>query len=225
MCRRFSQNLGRHARAIVRGNKKGPIPLDCPPRYNIAPSQLCQIIIHEDSQIPVFDKYHWGPVPFWAKNMIVGTRLVTARFAAWDGNVSSRAALARRRCLVPASGFYEWRRNADQTRTPYYFSASDGEDFLLAGLWEDCPEHGEAGASFTIITTAANELMSPIHDSMPAILPECYWDLWLDPGTRHPADFEEMLSPVPESFLRYWRVGNYVDNVRNEGERCIEKVA
>jgi putative SOS response-associated peptidase YedK len=123
---------------------------------------------------------------------------------------------------VPATGFYEWKRDG-KAKTPYYFT-SRREPIVFAGLWDQWSGGAEIIRSFTIITTGANGLMSPIHDRMPVILQRGDWRAWLDPNHQDCPRLQSLLRPADEGLLESWEVGAYVNNVRHEGEECIAGV-
>lgn len=227
MCGRFSQNLGRHKRAIIFFRNIVKRDLIHPGRYNIAPTQYVPIVAQEDGAEPDVRELYWGLIPFWAKDMSIGVRSINARGESVDEKPTFRDAFKKRRCLVPASGFYEWKQGPDKkTKTPYYFTGSEEEEPLVfAGLWERWDKAGEEVQSFTIITTEANGLMAPIHNRMPVILQPDQWEAWLDPENKDRNSLKAMLQPAAEGLLKYWEVGPYVNNPRHEGEQCIEKVA
>ena len=135
-----------------------------------------------------------------------------------------REAYQKRRCLVPASGFYEWRKNGKE-KIPYYFSPkNDREPLVFAGLWDDWNEKNENIRSFTIITTAANDFMKPIHDRMPLILKPEFWRKWIAPDAVLSEIDKILEQPVGNDVLQNWEVGPYVNNAAHEGSACIEPI-
>ena len=155
------------------------IPPPVLPRYNIAPTQKAPVVLVGHDGQPVMDELRWGLIPSWAKDVSAGVRAINARAETIAEKPTFRDAFRKRRCLVPASGFYEWRRDG-KTKTPYYFT-SRKDPIVFAGLWEQWTDGAETIHSFTIITTEANGLMAPIHDRMPVILQRGDWWTWLDP--------------------------------------------
>jgi putative SOS response-associated peptidase YedK len=169
------------------------------------------------------DALHWGLIPHWAKDKKVGYRTINARSETVDKTPAFRQAFRKRRCLVCADGFYEWRREADR-KVPYYFQLKTGEPFAFAGLWENWqdPQSGEWLRSCTILTTEANALVRPTHDRMPVILPEACHRAWLG-ETADVADLKAMLSPLDASLMEAWEVSPRVNSPRNNGPQLVER--
>lgn len=215
MCGRFAFYSPAEATAALFGVCNVP---EVKPRYNIAPTQSIAAIRMTADDSREFALLRWGLVPFWAKDPSIGNRMINARAETVAEKPSFRAAYRRRRCLVLADGFYEWRNEADG-KTPYYISLASGEPFAFAGLWEDWHAKGseESLQSAAIITTAANEFMSQLHQRMPVVLEQDAADRWLDGD-------DKLLSEVVESSLEFraWPVDRRVNNARNEGEDLVE---
>ena len=228
MCGRFSQLLGRHRHAerLFRTITLVDL-LFAAVRHNIAPTQRAHVLVQPTGLTPRAEELHWGLVPAWSRDKTIAPRLINARSETLDEKPSFKNAFRFRRCLVPASGFYEWRRDAQaKTKTPYYFTAAnEDEPLVFAGLWETWNTSGEEFRSFTIITTEANALMSPIHDRMPAILPPAAWEHWLNPENTDASSLKHLLRPAADGALQFWQVDEYVNNPRNTGERCLERIA
>lgn len=195
-----------------------------PPRYNIAPTQPGAVIINRAE--PIIDFYHWGLVPSWASDPSVGSRMINARSETLAEKPAFRKALSRRRCLVPASGFYEWKLSSDgKTKTPYYIQTADEKPFAFAGLWESwhSPDGSEL-RSYTIITTIANEMLSKMHQRMPVILdPESYRP-WLSPRELPAEETLPLLKQYPAELMMMHPVSARVSSVRNDSPQCTEKV-
>lgn len=148
----------------------------------------------------------WGLIPSWSKDDKIAQHTFNARAETIAEKPSFRAAFKRRRCIVPVSAFYEWRAiPGDKKKQKLRFSSPDANPLAIAGLWEHWmrPETGEAVESYTVITTAANDFMAPIHDRMPVILGTADWDAWLDPEASNPLLLESMLQPCPEDWLKF----------------------
>ena len=192
-------------------------------RYNIAPSQPVPVIIHPFGSGPECQEMTWGLIPSTIKDPSKTPRPINARAETLHDRSSFQPLLGSRRCLVPATGFYEWvklRKDA----VPYYISRKDGGLFAFAGLYDvwKSPE-GQFLKTFTIITTRANPLTARYHDRMPAILlPECE-ARWLDSGCMSPEETEELLSPYPEEYLTAFRVSRAVNDPNREGVSLIRK--
>src|SRR5947209_10823989 len=174
--------------------RSGVAPM--PPRYNAAPSQAIAAVTNAQSKI---DYVRWGLVPSWAKDLSAGNRMINARAETLAQKPAFARLLRRRRCLIPADGFYEWRKNPDgKTKTPMYIRMTGGRPFAFAGLWDTWRDpDGATVPSCTIITTGPNELMRPIHDRMPAILKEADYRRWLTPEETPAEALTDLLAPYP----------------------------
>lgn len=194
------------------------------PRYNIAPSQLVAAIRFEEDRTPrEMVMLRWGLIPSWAKDRKIGNRMINARADTVATKPAFRAAFKRRRCLIPADGFYEWKKLDAQQKQPFYITRPDGGPFAFAGLWEHWQgEAGPAVESCTIITTEANEVMEELHDRMPVILDEADYDRWLAPGRGDREKLLSLLRPCPHDVLRFIPVDTLVNNPRNNVPACIE---
>lgn len=197
--------------------------VDFRPRYNIAPTQMIPAVVRGDDGA-TFASLRWGLIPSWAKDPGIGARMINARAETVAEKPSFRAAFGHRRCLIPATGFYEWAR-LPEGRKPYYARLADSEVFAFAGLWERW--RGETGeiASCTIITTAANDLMRPVHDRMPVILPPDEYRRWLGLETATPTDCAEMLARYPSEAMILHPVSTIVNSPQNDGPELILPVA
>ena len=197
--------------------------LDIAPRYNIAPSLdilACKLAPWRER---VLETMHWGLIPFWAKDKKMGYRMINARAETVADKPAFRHAFKSQRCLIPADGFYEWKP-AD-AKQPYYIRRKDGEPMVFAGLWEhwDSPE-GEHIDSCTIIVCDANDLLRPIHDRMPVILPSNTWDVWLLSEEESTQSLLEILNPYPYDDLEAYPVSRKVNDARNEGAELIRPI-
>jgi putative SOS response-associated peptidase YedK len=163
----------------------------------------------------------WGLIPSWADDPTIGNRLINARSETVASKPSFRAAFKNRRCLIPADGFYEWKKEG-KTKQPLHIQRKHGLPFAFAGLWEEWERENEIIQSCTIITTEANELMAEFHDRMPVILDAKHYELWLDPEVHDPNLLEPLLRPYPSEELVVHAVGSLVNNPRNEDPRCVE---
>jgi len=166
----------------------------------------------------------WGLVPSWAESLAGGAKMINARAETIADKQAFRAAFARRRCLVLADGFYEWRPG-DPAKQPYLITARDGAPLGFAGLWERwTPPEGPLVDSFTIVTTAANRALASLHHRMPVILAPADYASWLDPAAE-PASLRELLRSAPDDLLRCVAVDRAVNSVRNDEARLIEPQA
>jgi putative SOS response-associated peptidase YedK len=218
MCGRFT--LTSSARRLQERFALAAAPEEAAPRYNIAPSQPVLVIPNRHTR--VLRPARWGLIPHFATDPRIGHRQINARAESLAARPAFRAAFARQRCLIPSDGFYEWRRGG-RARTPFHIRARDGAPLAFAGLWDVWrPPVGEAIASCTIITTGANDLLAPIHDRMPVILPPEAWDAWLDPRECAPGELKPLLVPCPDEWLEAYEVSSLVNSPANEDPACIE---
>jgi putative SOS response-associated peptidase YedK len=191
-------------------------------RYNIAPGSFIPAVRKNPRTAQnERDDLHWGLVPSWAKSDESATQLVNARAETLAAKPSFRDALRARRCVIPASGFYEWARRG-RARQPWLFRRRDDQPFGLAGLWASwrAPD-GSTLESCAVITTEPNELMRPIHDRMPAILAPEQFPSWLDPRVTDPAELAPLLRVAPAENLHAVAVRRYVSSVQHEGPECL----
>jgi putative SOS response-associated peptidase YedK len=192
------------------------------PRYNVAPSQDVPIVRAnaEGERELVFAR--WGLIPSWSKGPKAEFSTINARAETVAAKPAFRSAFRRRRCLVPATGYFEWAvRPGSKTKQPYYIGLCEGEPFAFAGLWERWERGETAVESCTIIVTEANELTRPIHDRMPVILPEADYELWLSADARQAEHLQSLLKPFPSELIRAYPVSTEVNNPRNDSEKCI----
>lgn len=214
MCGRFC--LTKPAERIA-GHFELQIPYELQPRYNIAPGQLILAIMQDGKKQPEAAMFHWGLIPPWAKDPSISYKMVNARSETVATKPSFHKAYQSRHCLIPADGFYEWRTRGG-IKQPYLFFQRDGQPFALAGLWERWtdPRTKETLSSCTILTTAANELVAPVHQRMPVVIPAAHRHQWLDASQ----DSSERLEPCewPDFVAR--PVSTYVNNAAHEGEQC-----
>lgn len=189
------------------------------PRYNIAPGGPVLTVIREGGK-RVLDELVWGLVPPWARDPGEARKMINARAETVGSKPSFRAAFRSRRCLLPATGFYEWKREG-RARSPYFIRPVSGPSFALGGIYE-IRESGEGPGLRTcaIITTPANSLMAPIHDRMPAIIPAPCQDVWMDPATPL-EDALSLLGPYPAGEMEAYPVSTLVNSPANDSPACI----
>lgn len=196
------------------------IPPDLQPRYNIAPSQPVAVIPNDGKNR--LDFFVWGLVPSWAKDPSIGDRLINARAETLLEKPSFRNAFRRRRCLVLADGFYEWRKEG-KVKVPMYIRLASGKPFAFAGLWEYWSSaDGSEIFSCAIITTEPNDLMATIHNRMPVILPRQAYDLWLQPGETDTRRLTQFLAPYTAEEMIAYPVSPLVNNPRYEAAELIQ---
>ncbi|AXK40319.1 SOS response-associated peptidase [Crenobacter cavernae] len=198
------------------------LDLDLPPRYNVAPSQSIPIIRSADAGGYEVVDAHWGLIPFWAKDRKIGYSTINARAETVAEKPAFRAAFKQRRCLIPASGLYEWQDTGGARKQPWFITDAAGDGLAFAGLWERWtdPATGELLDSCSIIVGAANDLVRPIHDRLACILPPEHYRDWLALDAPPPL-LHSLLEPCPSEWLRAWPVSPAVGNVRNAGPDLV----
>jgi putative SOS response-associated peptidase YedK len=191
--------------------------------YNAAPTQDLPVFRVGPRGRREFGLMRWGLIPYWAKNVHAGAKLINIRADTISEKPVFHAVFSRRRCLVPMSGFYEWRKGGGR-KVPYFVHPLNAPVFAAAGLYEYWP--GKEGdtpiESFTIITTEANALVRTLHDRMPVLLHEADYEAWLDPDNRDVRTLKDLLKPFPAEEMRAYPVGPRVNNAKNEGADLIE---
>jgi putative SOS response-associated peptidase YedK len=194
---------------------------DLLPRYNIAPSQPVVAVRLAEEGRHAIAWLRWGLVPSWAKDPSIGHSLINARAETVAEKPAFRGAFKSRRCLIPASGFYEWQAAGGKQKQPHFIRMLDGRPFALAGLWE-CWRVGEGEPVETcaILTTEANAVVGPIHQRMPVIVAQDAFGSWLDPHTP-PPELHALLRTYRAEEMTAVPVGRFVNNPRNEGPRCL----
>ena len=192
------------------------------PGYNIAPTESVLTVRNVEGREAALMR--WGLIPFWAKDPKIGSRMINARAETVAEKPAFRNALKKRRCLFLADGYYEWQKTPVGKR-PYRIIMKSGEPFALAGIWETWRDpQGNVVPSCTIITTSANDFLSPILDRMPVILPREKEELWLDTGLDDPATLTSVLIPHPGEDMDAYEVSTLVNYARNDGPEVIARV-
>jgi len=191
------------------------------PRYNIAPTQSVPVVRqHPKEPRRDLSLLRWGLIPSWATDQSIGAQMINARSETAASKPAFREALATRRCLVPADGFYEWK-GASGTKQPYCFEVKDGELFAFAGVWDRWKDpSGKWIRTFSILTTTANAVTAQLHDRMPVILEREHHDFWLDPGMKNLEAVCELLKPHSAHTMRCYPVSSRVNNAANDDEQC-----
>lgn len=223
MCGRFTLTTSAETIASLFAGLQLP-PLK--PRYNIAPTQMVSCIRSGIENEMEYAQLRWGLVPSWSKDLKMGARMINARGETVAEKPSFRSAFKRRRCLILADGFYEWKKEGGE-KQPYYVTKTDEKPFCMAGLWESWKnkETDETVQSCTIITTSANEFMSPLHDRMPVILDGEHHPLWLDSEFEDRKRLESLLKPfADEAGLQKRPVNKIVNRPINDSPECIAPV-
>jgi len=222
MCGRFT--LSTSAEVVAEFFELGEVP-ELAPRYNIAPTQpVAAVVLDAKAGARVLTHYQWGLIPSWSKDPTIGARMINARAETVATKPSYRTAFKRRRCLLPASGFYEWQKTGGG-KQPHLIAMHDGAVFALAGLWEHWSgADGTEIESCTIITTEPNELLAPIHNRMPVILSKKLHATWLDPASEDTKSLESLLKPFPAKTMQAHPVSTYVNSPSRDGPKCIEPI-
>ncbi len=191
------------------------------PRYNVAPAQDI-LVVRQGSlgKVRRLSLMRWGLIPSWAADPSIAFKMINARAETIAEKTAFKEPFRFRRCLVPADGFYEWRREGKQ-KLPFCFSLLDESLFAFAGVWERWKgPKGISIESCSILTTASNELMQDVHDRMPVILPQDAYDRWLDPDCVSAPDLQPLLKPYSASAMRRFRVSQRVNHVKNDDAEC-----
>lgn len=222
MCGRITLKLSPGELQSLFDVTRGFDSIDWSPRYNVAPTTSMICVRDTDEGREVFPA-RWGLCPSWAKEPPVST--FNARSDGVATKPMFRSAFKSRRCLVMASGFYEWRKITPKEKQPYYIALTSGDPMPMAGLWEVWKNPaGELVQSCTIVTHTANDMMAPLHDRMPVILTHSLVNVWLDRKLTTAGEIQPMLGHYPASEMQAWPVSKDVGNVRNQGERLIESM-
>jgi putative SOS response-associated peptidase YedK len=217
MCGRFT--LHRPARDVADNFGLFIVPW-ITPHYNIAPTQSILTVRADGNGVREGALLRWGLVLPWADSQSSGPPLFNARSETAPDKPAFRGALKSRRCLVPADGFFEWKVEG-KGKVPHYFRHAEDRLLAFAGLWECWEREGQVVESVAILTTGANELVRPLHDRMPVILPAEVHALWLDPARKDVRQLQELLVPFPAEAMSVYPVGSVVSSVKNDSEQCI----
>ncbi len=220
MCGRFTLTID--PTALQEAFPWATVPDDLSPRYNIAPSQMVAVIPNTSEN--KVELYKWGLIPSWAKDPTIGERMINARAETLAEKPSFRNAYRRRRCLILADGFYEWKQNPDlKTKQPMYIRLKNGAPFAFAGLWEawKAPDETEL-RTCTIITTQPNALLETIHNRMPVILAPDDYAKWLSIEDQQPAQLEGLLVPYPAGEMVAFPVSKMVNRPELDSAELVK---
>jgi putative SOS response-associated peptidase YedK len=194
------------------------------PHYNIAPTQNIPIIYKDKNQKNRIEFMKWGLVPYWAKDPKIGYGMINARAETLAQKPSFKHILKTKRCLVPSSGFYEWKK-IDKQKVPYYIGIKNSRIFSFAGLFDNWKDSdGNELVTFTIITTDANDTLKTIHNRMPVILEREFEEKWLDTRIQDFDSLTEMLKPYPDDQMITYKVSSEVNNPRNDNPQLIKEI-
>jgi putative SOS response-associated peptidase YedK len=217
MCGRFTFDIPPELLAEIFGLAEIPTVV---PRYNIAPTQQVPVIRQYADGDNHLDHLRWGLVPSWAQDISIGSRMINARSETVTEKQSFKRAIRYRRCVVPSSGFYEWKQEG-KVKQPWYIRLKSGSPMMFAGLWETWKSTEGEVETFTILTTAANGLVAPLHDRMPVILSGDGISTWLDRNTTNPAGLVHLFQSYPADQMEMWPVSTSVNKVGNDGKELV----
>jgi putative SOS response-associated peptidase YedK len=218
MCGRFAQAL-KLEEWIEHFQVKHENIGEIKPSYNIAPMQMVPCIIYANNKRMV-QPMRWGLIPSWEQNSKVGAKFINARKETIQIKPAFKNAFYHRRCLIPANGFYEWKKTKHSNQA-YFFTLTSKKPMAFAGIWETWQnEEYESIQTFSIITTHANNVVSPIHSRMPVLLNPKVFDQWLDTSQ---SNIKPVLQMISENLMTYYPVSSYVNKVKNDGPYCIQK--
>ncbi len=215
MCGRFALSVSAEALMTFIGLLEPP---SSPPRFNIAPTQPILVVRASEGR-RIASQARWALLPSFMPERPRGAPLINARCETLFTKPSFRHAARTARCLVPASGFYEWARRGSE-RLPWLFQRPDGGPMAFAGIWEPGPQDGSGTASAAIVTTAANAVVGRVHHRMPVILHPRDFSTWLDPAVTQPQRLQPLLTPAPDALLVATALDGHVNAVRHEGPAC-----
>ena len=204
-------------------------------RYNIAPRAEVLTVVQrglddpetaDDGGLRVLEPMRWGLVPSWADDPKIGDRMINARAESLGEKAAFKTAFRKRRCLIPADGFYEWQKLTGKKKQPMFIHRRDGEPIAFAGLWEVWRSSAEDPwlLSCSIVTTRANRMMEPVHDRMPVMLAADEWEPWLDVRVHDPAVLQPLLEPPPDADLEMWPIATLVNSADNDGPELLTRV-
>jgi putative SOS response-associated peptidase YedK len=197
------------------------------PRWNIAPSQqIATIRQHPADPTRIFGLMRWGLIPYWAKDKSFGLKTINAMSETAGEKPAFRDAIKRRRCLIPADGFFEWKRIGPKEKQPYALGLSTGSLFAFAGLWDRWRDpNNNITESCTILTTPPNSLVADVHDRMPAMLRMEDYEWWLDPGITDAKGVLDCLKPFDARLMKKYPVSTRVNRPENDDEECTRQVS
>jgi putative SOS response-associated peptidase YedK len=219
MCGRYTLSSGGEELALLFDLSEIPF---VSPRYNMAPTQEAAVVrVERPGEPRRLGMLRWGLIPYWAKEASIGNRMINARSESVAEKPAYRWSFRKQRCLIPADGFYEWKKEG-KAKQPYFIHRKDGKPLAFAGLWArwQNPEKGPTD-TFTILTTGSNELIRPLHDRMPVILDPKDFDLWLDPEVEDREKLEPLLAPFDSGQMETFPVSRSVNSPAYDAADCI----
>lgn len=225
MCGRYTLSSPVEVVADLFSVDPGHAPETLAPRFNVAPTQTVPVVRVARPGAPrTLEMLRWGLIPSWAKEAEIGNRMINARSETAAEKPAYKSSFRKKRCLVAADGFYEWKPEG-KVKQPFHIHQTNGEPFGIAGLWSSwrSPE-GETVETFTILTTSPNEVLAPIHDRMPVILDPADYDLWLDPKIEDVERLQALMAPAPAEGWEAVPVSRAVNNPANDSPACLTPV-
>lgn len=221
MCGRFTSLLSPEMLEEIFGVQSPP---DFPARYNIAPAQDIWIIRQAVGGNRYVSPVRWGLIPHWAKDSSIGSRMINARYETVHEKPSFRSAIRTRRCIIPASGFFEWDHSG-KVNVPHYITLKDGSPLALAGIWDSWQSPGgETIESCSILTTTSNSLVAALHSRMPVILHPTEFDLWLDRSVNDPDHLRRLCQHYPSGLMQEWEVSPLVNKPVHDSPETIRPI-
>ena len=207
------------------------------PNYNVAPTNDVYAVVADADGVRQLQTFHWGLVPLWAKDIKIASKMINARSEGLLEKPAFKSSFRKHRCIIPMDGFYEWQAGGGAQLTakgkpakqPFFIHRTDGEPLAVAGLWSAWrPKDSEPDTPWlhtcTVITTAANDTMAPVHDRMPVLLPASEWETWLDPANDRLIDLHGLLVPAPNQLLTMHPVSTEVNKVSNKSAELIVEI-
>lgn len=220
MCGRYSLNK---SKIELEERFQAEMLADFKPRFNIAPTQLVPVITSDSPK--GFSFFYWGITPDFGQNKPVAQKLINARAETINEKISFKGSFQRRRCLIPADGFFEWKKLGKKTKIPYRFTLREEEIFSFAGIWEEYETvSGESQHTFLILTTTPNELVEEVHDRMPVILRRDQEKKWLDKYSSE-GELIKMLKPLPAELMQSYTVSPLVNSVMNDSPSILRRTS
>ena len=217
MCGRFTIDIPPEFLAELFGLAEAPV---IAPRFNVAPTQQVPVVRQYADGENHLDPLRWGLIPSWTKEKSGSNLMINARSETVSEKPAFRQSIRYRRCIVPNSGFYEWKR-VEKTKSPWYIRLKDGSPMLFAGVWDTWKSPEGEVASFAILTTESNELLEPLHDRMPVILRPEDCTMWLYRQTTDMTVLAHLLRPYPADLMERWRVSSQVNSPKNESADLV----
>lgn len=192
------------------------------PRFNISPTQQVPVIVKNEEEQKILTPYRWGLVPSWVKDLKTAKPIINSRSETLLEKPFFKRSLIKRRCLIPADGFYEWKKGENsKVKIPMWIHLVDKELFAFAGIYDEWKSDEKSFRSYSIITCAANEVISPVHDRMPVILPKEFEDKWLDPSLQDPDELMKMLIQYPDDQITMYQVSSAVNSAKTDSSTMV----